>query len=84
MDPQDWSPILDSTRVCGDHFINSKGRKLQPDEYPTLNLPSLPTQVSVRPPRRRLKRKRCDEDETEREVLYSDAKTNTELTWFAK
>ena len=83
-------PILDSTRVCSDHFVNSKGRKLRPDEYPTLNLPSLPTQVSVPPPRRQLiryslpeKRKRCNEDETEREVLYSNIETNTELTWFA-
>ena len=83
-------PILDSTRVCSDHFVNSKGRKLRPDEYPTLNLPSLPTQVSVPPPRRQLiryslpeKRKRCNEDETEREVLYSNVETNTELTWFA-
>ena len=83
-------PILDSTRVCSDHFVNSKGRKLRPDEYPTLNLPSLPTQVSVPPPRRQLiryslpeKRKRCNEDEIEREVLYSNVETNTELTWFA-
>ena len=63
---------------------------MRPDEYPTLNLPSLPTQVSVPPPRRQLiryslpeKRKRCNEDETEREVLYSNVETNTELTWFA-
>ena len=40
-------PILDSTRVCSEH---SKGRKLRPDEFPTLNLPSLPTQVSLPPP----------------------------------
>ena len=81
-------PILDSTRVCSEHFVNSKGRKLRPDEYPTLKLPILPTQVSVLPPRRQLvrhslpeKRKRCNEDEAEREVIYCDAETNTELTW---
>ena len=82
-------PIFDSTRVCSDHFVNSKGRKLRPDEYPTLKLPSLPTQVYVPPPRRQLIRhslpdkKRFKEGETESEILYSNAETNTEFTWFA-
>jgi len=88
---QENLPILDSTRVCSEHFVNSKGRKLQPDEYPTLKLPLLPTQVSVTPPHRQLvqhslpeKRKRCsNEDEAKREVLYCNAETNTELTWVA-
>ena len=35
-----------STRVCSRHFISSKGRKLRPDEYPTLNSPTLFTQVT--------------------------------------
>ena len=80
-------PILDSTRVCSEHFINSKGRKLQPDEYPTLKLPLLPTQVSVPPPRRELvhpdlpAKKRKDNREVESEVVYCDAQTNRELTW---
>jgi len=47
-------PILDSTRVCNEHFVNSKGRKLRPDEYPTLKLPLCPTRVSVPLPRREL------------------------------
>ena len=79
-------PILDSTRVCSEHFINSKGRKLRPDEYPTLKLPQLATQVSVPPPRREMvcydlpvKKRKCD-DEVETS-LYCDAQTNTELTW---
>ena len=80
-------PILDSTRVCSEHFINSTGRKLRPDEYPTLKLPVLPTQVSVPPPRRELVRhdlpakKRKDDGEVESKVVYCDAQTNTELTW---
>ena len=35
-----------STRVCSRHFVSSKNRKLRPDEYPTLNLPTLSTQVT--------------------------------------
>ena len=82
-------PILDSTRVSSDHFVNSKGRKLRPDECPILKLPSLPNQVCVPPQRRQLirhslpEKKRCKEDETESEILYSNAETNTELIWFA-
>ena len=82
-------PILDSTRVCSEHFINSKGRKLRPDEYPTLKLPLLAAQVSVPPPRRELvrhdlpvKKRKCDSEvETSSDILYCDAQTNTELTW---
>ena len=35
-----------STRVCSRHFVSSKNRKVRPDEYPTLNLPTLSTQVT--------------------------------------
>ena len=38
--------VNNSTRICSRHFVGSKGRKLRPDEYPTLNLPILPTQVT--------------------------------------
>ena len=49
MDTQDWKKRF--TCECIDtnlqqHFVSSKGRKLQPNEYPTLNLPTLPTQVT--------------------------------------
>ena len=82
-------PILNSTRVCSEHFVNSKGRKLRPDEVPSLKLPLLPTQVTKPPPRRPLvrhelperrgeKRKRS-EDKDSREVQYCDATTNTEI-----
>ena len=46
-----------STRVCSRHFVSSKGRKLRPNEYPTLNLPTLPTQVT-QPRKQRSPRKR--------------------------
>ena len=49
-------PFLDSTRVCSEHFVNSKGRKLRPDEYPTLKLPLHRKRASVPPPRRELMR----------------------------
>ena len=52
-------PINSSTRVCSRHCIGSKGRKLCPDEYPTLNLPILPTQVT-QPQRRKSPKKRVD------------------------
>ena len=46
-----------STRVCSRHFIGSKGRKLRPDEYPTLNLPILSTQAT-QPQKRKSPKKR--------------------------
>ena len=81
--------ICDSTRVCIEHFVNSKGRKLRPDEYPTLKLPLRPTEVSIPPPRRELihhdlpvKKRKCDSQvETSSEILYCDVATNTDLTW---
>ena len=86
---QENLPILDSTRVCSEHFINSKGRQLRPDEYPTLKLPLLPTQVSAPPPRRELlhhdlpvKRRKCN-SEAESEILYCDAQTNKHRTRLA-
>ena len=50
-------PLSTSTRVCSRHFICSRNRKLRPDEYPTLNLPALPTQVP-QPRKRRSPKKR--------------------------
>ena len=48
-----------STRVCSRYFVGSKGRKLRPDEYPTVNLPILPMQVD-QPQRRKSPKKRVD------------------------
>lgn len=51
--------VTTSTRVCSRHFVGSKGRKLRPDEYPTLNLPALSTQAT-QPRRRKSPKKRVD------------------------
>ena len=39
--------ISESTRVYCEHFVNSRGRKIRPDEVPTLNLPVLPTNEAL-------------------------------------
>ena len=36
-------PINKSTRICSDHFVNAAGRRLRPDEYPSINIPILST-----------------------------------------
>ena len=36
-------PLNDKTRICSEHFVNSRGRMLRWDEVPSLKLPSLPT-----------------------------------------
>ena len=68
--------------MCSEHFVNSKGKKH--DEYSTLKLPLLPTQMSVPTPHRKLvhhdltvkKRKRNSKVETSSEILYCDAQTH--------
>ena len=45
-------PINASTRICSDHFVNAAGRRLQPDEYPSVNLPVLSTTVCQPKPRK--------------------------------
>ena len=42
--------------MCSQHFVNSKGHMLRPDEVPTLNLPTPATQVVVLSLRRPLVR----------------------------
>ena len=49
--------ISKSRRVCSRHFVPSKGQKLWPNEYPTLNLPTLSTQVT-KPRKQKSPRKR--------------------------
>ena len=44
--------INESTRVCSEHFHNSRGRMLRYDEVPSLKLPSLPTSSCEKTPRR--------------------------------
>ena len=86
-------PLKESMRVCSDHFPDSRGRILRSDEVPSLNLPSLPTRVSIPTPRRTLIRHTpttgdLDESISQAETTddehitssYSDVAINTELT----
>ena len=49
-------PLNNNSRVCSVHFVNSYGRCLRADEYPTVNLPVFTTPVRKRrsPVRRKL------------------------------
>ena len=47
-------PINNSTQVCSRHFVNSNGRKLRPNEIPSVNLLSLATREVVPSPCRPL------------------------------
>ena len=57
-------PLNSNSRVCSNHFINSTGcNRLRHDEFPTENLPSLPTQVTSKPrkqPKERFSTSNCD------------------------
>lgn len=84
-------PLNNNSRVCSEHFVNSTNRRLRKDEYPTLRLPELPTQVTM--PRERRVLKRCigkaiessEDSEVDSDVqtdneVSTDQATNTELT----
>ena len=88
-------PLLETTRVCSEHFENSRGRLLRWDVVPSLKLPLLPTRVTESTSRRPLVRNidslDCKsssnvEDETMAsnadciEVVYCDIGVNTDLT----
>ena len=45
-------PINPNTRVCSNHFVNATGRRVRPDEVPTLYMPVLSTSVSLLAPRK--------------------------------
>lgn len=56
-------PLNCHSRVCSDHFINSVGRLLRNDEFPTENLPILPTRVTSKPrksPKERYSTSHCE------------------------
>ena len=59
-------PVNSNTRKCSEHFIQSVGRRLQKDEFPSRNLPILSTSV-ILPVKRKLPRKRSEhvEDRSE-------------------
>ena len=75
-------PLNESTRVCSKHFVNSRGRKLRPDEVPSLCLPVLPTQITPTSSRRQLIRHALPErTRKSAEPKYADAAVNTDLTF---
>ena len=43
-------PVNRSTRVCSEHFVNTNGRLLRPDEVPTLALPGPVKPKKIRKP----------------------------------
>lgn len=55
-------PLNSNSRVCSLHFVNSSGYLLRKDEFPTENLPLLPTRVVPR--RRKLPKERGISDES--------------------
>ena len=52
-------PVKSNTRVCSEHFVNSAGRRLRKDEFPSRNLPILLTLV-IMPVKRKSPRKRSE------------------------
>ena len=46
-------PLTINTRVCSQHFVRAEGRRLYPDEVPSLLLPSMPVSKSRNPPKDR-------------------------------
>ena len=43
-------PLNNNSRICSEHFANSNGRKLHPNEYPTKKLPFMTTPTPKRKP----------------------------------
>ena len=76
-------PLIESTRVCSEHFVNSM--TLSSDQTPTLKLPTLPTTVTPNPPRRPLVRRvlpeRTNKSDFDAEVRYAEVGVNTDLTF---
>ena len=52
-------PVNSNTRVCSEHFVNSAERRLRKDEFPSRNLPILPTSV-ILPVKRKSPKKRSE------------------------
>ena len=77
-------PLNDSTRICNNHFINSRGRMLHLDEVSSLKLPVLPTQATLSHLCRLLTRSPLPEPSdielSISDVSYGDAAVNTDLT----
>ena len=81
-------PVNKSTRICSDHFLNTAGCRLHPDEFPSQKLPVLSTTICVqlrKPPKERSKTNNLgpvtsdDEDKITRNIGV-----NTDLNWNAE
>ena len=76
-------PINESTRICCEHFVNSKGRLLRSDEVHSQKLPVLPTRV-LSPPRRRPIVRITPPESSKSQLLagteYKEVGVNTDLT----
>ena len=76
-------PINESTRICGEHFVNSKGRLLRSDEVHSQKLPVLPTRVLSLPRRRPIVRITPPESSKSQLLAgteYKEVGVNTDLT----
>ena len=65
-----------NTRVCSDHFLNSRGRKLRQDEFPTQKLPKLTTSKASPKKRKSPKRRTPNESVQSAPPASEDAGTN--------
>lgn len=69
-------PLNTSACVCSAHFNDSAGRRLQPDEYPTTNLPAITTPAR----KRKLPAERTNDAEVECEVTTINTLDDTSHT----
>ena len=78
-------PLNQSTKVCSNHFVNSHGRRLQPNEVPTLNLPSnrISKKTKRKPPTVRMPAvstsSDSDDDAEEQVITPANVSTQVEL-----
>ena len=75
-------PINTSTHICSEYFVNATGRRLRPDEYPSVKLPVLSTAISTT--RRKTPKEQLSSviyNSVEVEELTRDISMNTEPDW---
>ena len=66
-------PLNSNSRVCSDHFVNSVGRNLRKDDFPSVHLPILPTTVTYKQQRKPpVERYSCSSSEN-----FTDFETNS-------
>ena len=84
-------PLNNNSRVFSDHFVNSSNRRLRKDEYSTLQLPKLPTQITI--PRKgyghvvesdaveSMEGSDVETEDSLEDTLVKDVSTNTDITY---